>query len=294
MMYGEEPHFKDDEKEFAGLRDVIKKQIGFNCDEYKKAHLKRRLAVRLRANRSTSYKDYADCLVNNADEMQKLKDCLTINVTELFRNPETYNAVSRSVLPELFKNKTKNNTIKVWSAGSSDGKEAYSIAIMMREFMDNSGRRYNISIIGTDIDENILRTAETGTYKTEQLKKISKERLEKFFVKIDENRYQVVDDIRRKVTFKNHDLISGRKLSGFDIIFCRNVTIYFEQKLQERLYLDFYNALNDRGYFVMGKTETLNGSASKLFIPVNPGERIYMKKVNGFQVIQGNITGRVL
>jgi chemotaxis protein methyltransferase CheR len=273
-----ETNFKDDDNEFAVLRAVIKKQIGFNCEEYKKAHLKRRLAVRVRANQSKSYKEYADLVVKNADEMQKLKDCLTIHVTELFRNPEMYDAFSRIVIPELVKNKTISKNIKIWSAGSSDGEEAYSIAIMLREFLEHKSGRYGISILGTDIDENILRKAETGTYKSEQLKKISKERLEKYFVKTDENSYQVINELRRQVTFKNHDLISGQKLSGFDIIFCRNVTIYFEQTLQERLYLDFYNALNDGGYFVMGKTETLNGPASKLFIPVNPGERIYMKK----------------
>ena len=277
MMNFTEPNFKDDEKEFAGLRAIIKKQINFNCDEYKPSHLKRRLAVRVRANHSKSYKEYGQFLVENKDELKILKDTLTINVTELFRNPETYEAFNSIALPELFKAKMKSKTIKVWSAGCSDGEEAYSIAIMLREFLGNSVGKYNISIMGTDIDDNILEKAETGIYKSDQLKKISKQRINKFFVKTGEDSYQVIDELRRQVKFKHHDLISGRKLYGFDIIFCRNVTIYFEQELQEKLYLDFYNALNEGGYFVMGRTETLAGPSSKRFTPVSSKERIYMK-----------------
>ena len=277
MIDFSEPSFKDDDREFVGLTSIIKKKIGFNCEEYKEAHLKRRLAVRLRANRSKSYKEYAEVLVKNKDELQKLRESLTINVTELFRNPETYDAFSKEVLPELFKNK-RNKTIKIWSAGSSDGKEAYSIAILLREFLGKSAEMYNISIVGTDIDDIVLQKGELGIYKSEQLKKISIRRLNKFFVKCDDDSYQVIDELRKQVRFKHHDLISGHKLSGFDIIFCRNVTIYFEQNLQERLYLDFYNALNNGGYFVMGKTETLTKNASSLFIPVNTKERIYIKK----------------
>ena len=273
-----EPNFKDNEKEFAGLRAIIKKQIDFNCDEYKPSHLKRRLAVRVRANHSKSYKEYSQFLVKNKDELQILKDTLTINVTELFRNPETYDTFTSMALPEMFKDNLKSKTIKVWSAGCSDGEEAYSIAIMLREFLGNSVGKYNISIMGTDIDDNILEKAETGIYKSDQLKKISKQRINKFFVKTGEDSYQVIDELRRQVKFKHHDLISGRKLYGFDIIFCRNVTIYFEQELQEKLYLDFYNALNYGGYFVMGRTETLAGPSSKLFKPVSPKERIYTKK----------------
>ncbi len=278
MKFAEPIPIKDDEKELAILRSVIKKKIGFNCDEYKQGHLKRRLAVRLRANNSRSYKEYADFLIRNESELHKLKDILTVNVTELFRNPETYEAFSNVALPELIRTKAADKNLNVWSAGCSNGEEPYSIAIMIREFLGASFRKYDISILGTDIDEDSLRKAERGVYCNEQLEKISRKRLESFFIKNENNSYRVSDEIRRLVKFKHHDLISGTRLSGFDIIFCRNVTIYFEQKLQERLYLDFYNALNEGGYFVMGKTETLVGPAGKLFKQVDAMERIYKKE----------------
>ncbi len=270
---------REDDSEFSELKFIIKREIGFNCEQYKQAHLKRRLAVRLRATQSKSYKEYAEVLLKNPDERKQLKETLTVNVTELFRNPETYEEFRATALPELIKSRGENRNLKVWSAGCSNGEEPYSIAIMLIEYLGISAKRYNISIIGTDIDEDSLSKARLGIFHPKALEKISKERLDRFFIKNDNN-YKVTDEIHRMVTFKNHDLISGQKLSGFDIIFCRNVTIYFEQKLQEKLYLDFYNAMKDGGYFVMGKTETLIGQSSRLFKHVDLKERIYQKKVN--------------
>lgn len=269
----------EDDTEFSELKGIVKRKIGFNCEQYKQAHLKRRLAVRLRATQSKSYKEYAGIFLKNPDEQTQLKETLTVNVTELFRNPETYDAFRIKALPELIKSRGENRNLKVWSAGCSNGEEPYSIAIMLVEYLGISAKRYNISIMGTDIDEDSLSKAGLGIFHSKTLEKISKERLERFFIKKDNN-YQVTDEIHRMVTFKYHDMISGPKLSGFDIIFCRNVTIYFEQKLQEKLYFDFYNALKDGGYFVMGKTETLIGQSSKLFKHIDLKERIYQKKVN--------------
>jgi chemotaxis protein methyltransferase CheR len=267
----------EDEKEFADLKVIIKRKIGFNCEDYKQPHLKRRLAVRLRATKSKSYKEYAELLLKNAEEERQLKETLTVNVTELFRNPETYESVQHNVLPELVRHKGGNRVIKIWSAGCSNGEEPYSIAIMLNEYLGSSAKRYNISIIGTDIDDDSLGKAENAVFQPKQLEKISKERLTRFFIKKDSN-YQVNDETKKLVKVKHHDLISGPRLSGFDIIFCRNVTIYFEQKLQETLYMNFYNALNEGGYFVMGKTETLVGPAGRLFKHVDLRERIYQKK----------------
>ncbi|NJD76802.1 MAG: protein-glutamate O-methyltransferase CheR [Candidatus Methanoperedens sp.] len=268
----------EDEKEFVELKAIIKKKIGFNCDQYKQAHLKRRLAVRLRANQSGSYKEYMDILMRNEAELQKLKDTLTVNVTELFRNPETYEVFSKTVLPELVKSKGDDKTIKIWSAGCSNGEEPYSIAILVREFLGGLTKRYSISIIGTDIDEDSLKKAQNGIFQLKQLEKINKERLDKFFTRKDDGNFQISEDLRRLLKFRHHDMISGPRMFGFDVIFCRNVTIYFEQELQEKLYLNFYNALNKGGYFVMGKTETLVGPAGDLFEPVDVRERIYQKR----------------
>ncbi|KAB2944816.1 MAG: chemotaxis protein methyltransferase [Candidatus Methanoperedens nitroreducens] len=268
----------EDEKEFSELKSIIKRKIGFNCEDYKQPHLKRRLAVRLRATESKSYRDYAQMLSKSEDEVNKLKETLTVNVTELFRNPETFDSVRNNVLPELIKQKGINKVIKVWSAGCSNGEEPYSIAIMLNEFLGHSIKRYNISIQATDIDDDSIAKAETAIFQPKQLEKIGQERINRFFIKKDNNNYQVIDEVKKLVKVKRHDLISGPKFSGFDIIFCRNVTIYFEQSLQEILYMNFYNALNDGGYFVMGKTETLVGPSTQLFKRFDLKERIFQKR----------------
>ena len=268
---------REDEKEFAELKAIIKRKIGFNCEDYKQPHLKRRLAVRLRATESKSYRDYAQMLSKNEDEINKLKETLTVNVTELFRNPETFDSVRDNVLPELIKQKGIIKSIKVWSAGCSNGEEPYSIAILLNEFLGSSTKRYNISILATDIDDDSIAKAEMAIYQPKQLEKIGQERINRFFIKKDNN-YQVIDEVKKLVKVKRHDLISGPKFSGFDIIFCRNVTIYFEQSLQEILYMNFYNALNDGGYFVMGKTETLVGPSTQLFKRFDLKERIFQKR----------------
>ncbi len=217
------------------------------------------------------------CCVKNEDEVKQLKETLTVNVTELFRNPETFDSVRDNVLPELIKQKGIIKSIKVWSAGCSNGEEPYSIAILLNEFLGSSTKRYNISIQATDIDDDSIAKAEMAIYQPKQLEKIGQERINRFFVKKDNN-YQVIDEVKKLVKVKRHDLISGPKFSGFDIIFCRNVTIYFEQNLQEILYMNFYNALNEGGFFVMGKTETLVGPSTQLFKRFDLKERIYQKK----------------
>jgi chemotaxis protein methyltransferase CheR len=185
--------------------------------------------------------------------------------------------VRMKVLPELIKSKGENRVLKIWSAGCSNGEEASSIAIMLREVLGASFKRYNISILCTDIDDDSLAKAEKATFNPKQLEKISKERLDRFFVKTD-NSYMLNDELKKLLKVKHHDMISGLKISGFDLIYCRNVTIYFEQKLQEVLYQNFYNALNEGGYFVMGKTESLVGPAGRLFKSVDLKERIYQRK----------------
>lgn len=269
--------FSEIETEFTELKKIIIRKIGFNCEDYKQAHLKRRLAVRLRVTKSKSYKEYSDILLKNAEEEKQLKETLTVNVTELFRNPEMFESVRTNVLAQLFKSKGENRVLKIWSAGCSNGEEASSIAIMLREFLGVNFKKYNISILCTDIDEDSLAKAEKTTFNPKQLEKITKERLDRFFVKTD-NSYMLNDELRKLLKVKHHDMISGPKLSGFDLIYCRNVTIYFEQKLQEVLYQNFYNALNEGGYFVMGKTESLVGPAGRMFKAVDLKERIYQRK----------------
>ncbi len=267
-----------EDKDYDLLKGQIKSKLKFNCEHYKDSHFKRRIDVRLRATKSGSYREYLDVLQNDQNEYPVLLETLTVNVTNFFRNGEVYDVVEKEVLPTVLKSKgtTRLKNVKIWSAGCSIGVEAYSIAMLLDHILGKKIKDYNISITGTDIDKASLLKAQKGVYTENEMKDVRPLFLKKYFVK-EGNEYHIVDELKKMARFKSHDMISGPKMKGFDVIFCRNVTIYFEKELQEMLYQGFYDGLNKDGFFIMGKTETLLGPAKDHFKPHNAKERIYAK-----------------
>jgi chemotaxis protein methyltransferase CheR len=266
---------------FQSLKRLIQKEIGFNCDQYKQSHFKRRIAVRMRACRVNTYHEYIRTLKTQKEEWTALKDALTVNVTEFFRNPEVYEEIKNRVIPDIVKQKSSSNRIEVWSAGCSNGEETYSLAILFYEYLGENLGGFEVHILGTDIDTEVLKDAKKGFYQSSVMKNMPATLLKKYFTEEVRGRHKgfvVSDKLRKIVRFRKGDLISGIKPSGFDLILCRNVTIYFEQSLQEKLYLDFYNSLNKGGFFVMGKTEMLIGSSRARFKTYNSRERIFKKE----------------
>lgn len=266
-----------EDQDYLKLKSLIKRNLGFNSEQYKDSHFKRRIDVRMRATGSKDFGEYVQYLNTYKDEYTYLMDTLTVNVTNFFRNSETYEVVEKEVLPAIIRSKSTGlRNIRIWSAGCSIGVEAYSIAILLRKILGSNFFRYNIQITGTDIDNEILKKAEEAAYTEIEMKEVPEDIRVKYF-DYDGGSYHLKDEIKKVVKFRRNDLISGEKLSGFDAIFCRNVTIYFEKHLQEKLYMDFYNGLNKGGFFVMGKTETLIGPSKDMFRTFNSRERIYQK-----------------
>lgn len=265
------------DEDYEMLKKMIHRKLDFNSDQYKDSHFKRRIDVRLRATNVRSYKEYVKILQNDNSEYPKLMETLTVNVTNFFRNPEVYEIVEKEVLPAIIKSKNSGlRSIRIWSAGCSIGVEAYSIAMLLDYLLGRRLSEYNIKITGTDIDKESLLKAQKGVYSDAEMKDVRPAFLKKYFTKEDGN-YIISEELKKITQFKKQDLISGPKMSGFDAVFCRNVTIYFQKELQEQLYMDFYNALGKDGFFVMGKTETLIGPSKDLFKPYNSKERIYQK-----------------
>ncbi|WP_340818897.1 protein-glutamate O-methyltransferase CheR [Methanolobus sp. WCC4] len=263
--------------DYEMLKKLIHQKLGFNCEQYKDSHFKRRIDVRLRATNSKTYGEYVACLQTDRNEFPELMETLTVNVTNFFRNPEVYDVIEKQVLPAIIKAKSTGlRSIRIWSAGCSIGVEAYSIAMLLKHLLGDDFKRYSIKITGTDIDKESLARAQRGVYSRMEVKDVRPAFLNKFFTK-EGNDYVINDELKKITQFKKQDLISGPKMSGFDAVFCRNVTIYFEKELQEKLYMDFYNALSKDGFFVMGKTETLLGPSKDTFKPFNSKERIYQK-----------------
>lgn len=265
--------------DFLALKKKIVAFTSIDCEKYKDSYLKRRISVRMRSTGCSNYSEYSHYLSSTPDEIQKLLEDMTINVTHFFRDKEVFNTIEEDILPVLIYEKVikESRMIRVWSAGCSSGEEAYSIAIILKELLDEEFDCFIVSILGTDIDEDSLETARIGSYMPRQVTEIPDEYLDKYFT-FDGERYQISEEILRMAKFRNLDLISGNPGRRFDLILCRNVTIYFTREMQERLYMDFYNALNNGGYFIMGNTETLVGEASSLLTPISSRKRIYRKQ----------------
>lgn len=265
-----------DEEYFNALRSKVLKELNFNAFDYEEKHLKRRFAARMRALNLSSYKSYLEVLDKDRSEYARLKNTLMVNVTEFFRNPESYQAIYDEVLPELISRKANSRTLQVWSAGCSDGKEPYSLAILINEFLGESAKHFGVTIFASDIDDAELEKARDGFYRDVELANLGEEYLKKYFIREDGG-YRANSELKRWIKFEHRDLISNGKHLNQDLILCRNVVIYFTKELKEKLYMDFYNALSLGGYFVMGKTETLLGEARNRFKLVNNRERIYRK-----------------
>lgn len=270
----------EEDPSFDLLKRIISGNTGFNCEYYKEAHFRRRINVRVRATNSESYGAYLKLLKKDPQEYEFLLDALTVNVSEFFRNPETFRIIEKEVIPSLIKNRSGLfiRSIRIWSAGCAAGEEAYSLAILLHRILKNDFNKYRIRIIGTDIDTQSLEKAKKGVYNQDSLKNLDPGTIERYFLKQGDN-YQVIDEFKSITQFKRHDLISDPRIDHFDIIICRNVMIYFKKDIQEKLQLNFYKSLWKGGFFIVGKSETLLGTASNLFRPYNTRERLYIKEI---------------
>lgn len=262
-----------DEYGFQLLREKIKKDINFNAPCYEEKHLKRRLAVRMKALNISSYREYLGFLSRQREEYSRLLRALTINVTEFFRDPSTFKAIQNEVLPRIIASRRR---IRIWSSGCSDGKEPYSIAILLLEALGGALSRFNPIIYASDIDDEMLAKAEMGEYKEAEMKGLPQDYLQKYFQRTNTG-YRVTDRVKRLVKFEHRDLISDPKHRFLDLILCRNVVIYFAREVKEKVYMDFYDSLNPGGFLVLGRAETLLGEAREKFRLFNNIERIYVK-----------------
>ena len=264
-----------DDEELERLKRKIEQDRGFNCQFYKEKCLRRRIAVRMRARGQRTFQDYGALLDRDPAEYDHLLDTLTINVTKFFRNLETWQAVEQNVLPALF---DRPGPVKVWSAGSASGEEAYTCSILMREWLEKQGRSAEarrIQITGTDIDRRSLDAARKGEYPELSMAETPPRVLERWFT--GGPPFVLRPEAKQGVAFERRDLISGEPLAGQHLIFCRNVVIYFDRDIQERLFKRFFDSLAPGGFLVMGKVETLIGEARLLFRPVNNRERIFRR-----------------
>jgi chemotaxis protein methyltransferase CheR len=268
-----------DDLHFEKLKREILKDTAIDFNQYKNNYLKRRLGVRMRACSVGTYDKYLNILTSNPTEYNLLLKDITINVTQFYRDPKVFKIIESELLPLIIYEKVKNKrrVIRVWSAGCATGEEPYSLAIALRDLLGEEFENFLVSIYGTDIDTISLSNAKIGKYLPRQVENIKPSFLKRYF-SYDGEMYILSDKIKDMVRYKKHDLFTDNRLGHFDLILCRNVMIYFNKDMQEKLIARFYKALNFNGYLVIGKTEGLFGDIKDRFNIVNSRERIYQKQ----------------
>ena len=267
---------KADDTAFALLARQIARGSGFTLGAYKDKCIRRRIAVRMRACGVHTYDDYRALLDRSPGEYEQLRDALTINVTRFYRNAETWNLLRRDVLPALLD--APRIEIRAWSAGCASGEEPYTLAMLAADHLDRTGRGdelARLTVDATDIDRTSLDRAKAACYRPEGLTEMPDDLVRAYFEAAGDER-RVADRIRRRVHIRPLDLSREPPLrSNYDLILCRNVVIYFDRPMQERLFQTFAESLVPGGYLVLGKVETLFGVARDRLGLVDPRERVY-------------------
>lgn len=273
------------DKDFELLRDFIYGHSGIYFHVSKKYFLESRLARRMEANGLKTHLEYYNLIKGGCGgnaELKKLLDEITTNETCFFRNMPQLNALENVLLPEVVAAKSKIGfrKIRIWSAGSSSGEEAYTMAMILNEKRSTILKDWMIEIIGTDINESVLAMAREGVYNAYSVRNTPDFYLKKYFKKEDNDRYILSPDIKKYCTFQYLNLYDDMKMlfmKSFDFIFCANVLIYFDVASKSKVVQHYYNNLQPYGYFFVGQSESLHGVNDKFKTVHFPGGFTYKK-----------------
>jgi two-component system CheB/CheR fusion protein len=267
---------EEDEEVFRQLLTVLRIRRGVDFTNYKQSTIKRRIVRRIALNKIDKPRDYLTFLRENKNEQDALYNDMLISVTNFFRDPHSFEVLCNNIFPRLLNEKTVNEPLRIWVAGCATGEEAYSIAICLQEYLGDKIFARKIQIFATDVSETAIVKARTGIYRQPDLDGLSAQQIQQFFNKLDGS-YQVSKSIRDMCVFAHHNLLKDPPFSKIDLVTCRNVMIYLEPVLQKRAFSTFHYALNEKGYLMLGKSETI-GSNNDLFTTFNQHEKIYQSK----------------
>ncbi len=275
------------EEEFRLLRDLVYTHCGLWFDDQKSYLLEKRLMQRLAANQIKSFQEYYQFLRFNRkrdQELEGLMDLLTTNETYFFREEYQLKAFSDEIIPEICESKNRNpgsldnRTIRIWSAGCSTGEEPYTIAMLFMEMDFLKG--WTIEITGTDISQRVLQYARRGVYGESAFRSTSEYFRNKYFEKQPEGGYRISDSVRKLVTVNHLNLLDStrmRMLGSFDLIFCRNVIIYFDHAVKKKVVESFYQMLKGSGYLLLGHSESLMNITTLFTLRHFKNDMVYQK-----------------
>ncbi len=259
---------------------IIFEEKGVDFSQYKKNTLTRRIERRLAALKIETLNDYVDYLKMNIDEVTNLYNDILIGVTEFFRDPEVFEEIKEQIAL-LLEKKEQGEEIRFWSIGCSTGEEAYTLAIILSEILQEKITKYKIKIFATDIDDESLKMARAGIYAETSLANVNKNLINKYF-SIHKNQFEIKKSIRELVVFSKHNIISDSPFLRADLISCRNMLIYFNNTLQSRFFPIVHYALKDNGILLLGKSESIS-EYHDLFLTVNKTLKIFKSQYTGLK-----------
>lgn len=251
------------DKQFAAIARLVREEAGINLTDAKRDLVFSRLVKRLRRLAISDFGTYLDLVgsPNGADERRKLISAITTNVTNFYREPHHFDHLAREVMPDLARRLVQGESVRMWSAGCSDGREPYTIACtVLQSFPEVS--RYNFRILASDIDHNSLAKATEGRYANDMVDKAPPAIRDRYFRR-SADYSEPVQQVRELIAFRFLNLLHDWPFKQkFDVIFCRNVLIYFEQELQAQLFSRFCSVLKPGGFLYIGHSERVSGPAS--------------------------------
>ncbi len=273
------------DEQFLQLRDFIYEKSGIYFADSKKSLLESRLTYRLKAYNFTDYEKYYYLLKYDPQagkELRALYDTITTNETSFFRSPPQIEAFAEKALPDVMARRQRSGekTLRIWSAGCSTGEEAYTLGIVLKEVLKDTLREWDIRICASDISEKALRSAKQATYNEYALRSVPAEIRQRYF-KAENSQFVVADEIRALVELQFLNFMDSSRMQlmkGFDIIFCRNVLIYFDDAARKKIVSHLYDNINPGGYLFIGHSESLHNITRAFKLVHFPGALGYKKE----------------
>ena len=236
--------------DYEGFKAAVFKLTSIDLNAYKEQQMKRRIDTLISRNKISGYEDFVKALKADKELFEEFVSYLTINVSEFYRNPEQWELMDKQFIPMLIEKFGKN--LKIWSAACSTGDEPYSLVMALSRHLPLN----QIKIIATDIDKQILAQAKVGIYNEKSIASVPKDLRDKYFTKIG-NSYQISNEIKSRVDFRQHNLIKDPYPDKCDFIICRNVLIYFTEEAKDDVFRKFCKSLKTGGCLFIGSTEQI-------------------------------------
>jgi chemotaxis protein methyltransferase CheR len=268
-------------EDFQKFREFFYRKTGIQFEDSKRYFVDKRLIDRIEMTGSETFRSYFAMLRFQAsgEELQTLTNSMTVNETYFFREEYQFKCLVESMLPEIIKNKNPGSTIRIWSIPSSSGEEPYSIALYLTEYWPDIVN-WDVEIISSDIDTDMIRRARTGKYSQRSLQFLPAKLLQKHFTRLPDGDHQISEDFRQAVEFTRVNLsepADTRAYRGFDVIFCRNLLIYFDDLSRHKAAEVFCDALNPGGFICLGHSESMSRITSLFRVRKFPEAIVYQK-----------------